>query len=204
MKSQPVPPMDDTDKTQLPQPPYKKYALLLTPLVILTLLAFGLSYFFKSETSSSPPAPPPIATTEYKTPKIELSLFAKDLPNTTAIVSREGDNRLFVLDQDGLVRILTSDGSVISQPFLDIRDRVLFSGEMGLLGMAFSPNYQSDGYFFINYVDNNKRTVVARFRASSANRTDSGSEQKVITIQQPYSNHNGGAVVFGPDSYLYV
>ncbi|HLG90668.1 MAG TPA: PQQ-dependent sugar dehydrogenase [Candidatus Saccharimonadales bacterium] len=193
------------DKSPPPRNSYKKYALLTAPLAVLALLALGLSFFFRSDTPTLSPPPPP-TTTEvgYKTPKIKLALFAKDLPNTTAIVSRQGDDRLFVLDQDGLVRIVKPDGSVAEEPFLDIKSKVLFRGEMGLLGMALSPNYETDGHFFINYVDNDQRTVVARYHALSANRAEAGSEQRVLTVDQPYANHNGGAVVFGPDGYLYI
>src|SRR3990167_8944911 len=174
------PAADEGDNTPPAKNAYKKYALLLTPLVVLALLELGLSYLFSSDTSPTPPAPPPAATQpEYKTPKIKLTLFAKDLPNTTAIISRSGDSRLYVLDQDGLIRIVDANGDVDSTPFLDIRNRVRFSGEMGLLGMAFSPNYQTDDYFFINYVDNIQRTVVARYHALSADHADPASEQKV-------------------------
>ena len=205
MKPAQIPPSEAKDESLPTKYPHRKYALLLTPLVVLALLALGLSYFLKSDTPAPSSAPPPVASqTNLNPPEVKLALFAKGLPNTTAIISREGDNRLFVLDQDGLIRIVNSDGSVVAKPFLDIRSKVLFRGEMGLLGMAFSPNYQTDGYFFINYVDNSQRTVVARYHASSSNSADSDSEQKILTIGQPYANHNGGAVVFGPDGYLYV
>src|SRR3989344_2307027 len=135
MKPAQIPPSEAKDESLPTKYPHRKYALLLTPLVVLALLALGLSYFLKSDTPAPSSAPPPVASqTNLNPPEVKLALFAKGLPNTTAIISREGDNRLFVLDQDGLIRIVNSDGSVVAKPFLDIRSKVLFRGEMGLLG----------------------------------------------------------------------
>jgi glucose/arabinose dehydrogenase len=117
----------------------------------------------------------------------------------------DGSGRLLVVEQPGSIRILR-DGSVLSEPFLDIRERVDCCGERGLLGLAFHPNYLENGYFYVNYTDRNGDTVIARFSVSSddPNRADPDSEKQLILIDQPYPNHNGGSTVFGPDGYLYL
>ena len=117
----------------------------------------------------------------------------------------DGSRRLFILEQEGKIRIL-QDGTLIGEPFLDITDRVGCCGERGLLGLAFHPRFSENGYFYVNYTDQDRNTVVARFQVSAENpnRANAGSEQKLIVLAQPYPNHNGGAVVFGPDGYLYL
>ena len=94
-----------------------------------------------------------------------------------------------------------------SKIFLDIRSKVLFGGEQGLLGLAFHPNYKQNGYFYINYTTSNpRRTVISRFNVSNDNPdlADPNSELILLEIAQPYSNHNGGQTSFGPDGYLYI
>jgi glucose/arabinose dehydrogenase len=86
---------------------------------------------------------------------------------------------------------------------LDIRNHVMAGGELGLLGLAFSPDYGKDGYVFVHYNDKNQNTVIARY-SSNADKADPASEQKILTLKQPYSNHNGGALLFGRDGYLYA
>lgn len=116
-----------------------------------------------------------------------------------------GDDRLFVVEQRGTVRIFAG-GELLAEPFLDIRDRVVDSAsEQGLLGLAFDPNFASNGRFFVNYTGSGGHTRIARFRLSpNPDRADPTSEQVLLTIQQPFRNHNGGGLAFGPDGYLYV
>jgi glucose/arabinose dehydrogenase len=116
----------------------------------------------------------------------------------------DGSRRLFVLEQPGLIRII-QDGNLLAEPFLDISHRVSCCGERGLLGLAFHPNYQQNGYFYVNYTDRNGDTVIARFTVQEApNRALPESEKQLLQIAQPYNNHNGGVVEFGPDGYLYL
>jgi glucose/arabinose dehydrogenase len=118
----------------------------------------------------------------------------------------DGSGRLFIVEQPGVIRIYQA-GSLLPEPFLDIRPRVGSGGnEQGLLGMAFHPAYAQNGLFYVNYTDLNGDSVIARFSVSGddANRADAGSEQQLSFIPQPYGNHNGGSVVFGPDGYLYL
>ncbi len=117
----------------------------------------------------------------------------------------DGSGRLFIVERPGRIRIV-KDGLLFPDPFLDISDRVGSRGsEQGLLGLAFHPQYETNGFFYVNYTDRNGDTVIARFNVSpDPNRADPGSELKMLGIRQPYPNHNGGAVVFGPDGYLYL
>jgi glucose/arabinose dehydrogenase len=114
-----------------------------------------------------------------------------------------GDGRLFVVERPGLIRILRA-GQLEPDPFLDLRDRVGAGGsEQGLLGLAFHPRFAENGYVYVDYTDQRGNTVIARYQAS-ADRADSASESIVLRVDQPYANHNGGALAFGPDGFLYI
>lgn len=118
----------------------------------------------------------------------------------------DGTGRVFIVEQDGLIRII-KDGALLPTPFLDISDRALRKGsEQGLLGLAFHPRYPENGYFFVNYTDARGDTVIARYRVSDQDpdSADRGSETRILFISQPYGNHNGGVLAFGPDGYLYL
>ncbi len=120
--------------------------------------------------------------------------------------SPDGTGRLFILEQEGVIR-LWQNGELSATPFLDIRDRVGSRGsEQGLLGIAFHPRYAENGYFYVNYTDGEGDTVIARFEADppSSEVANAASEQVLLRVSQPYANHNGGAVVFGTDGYLYL
>ena len=119
------------------------------------------------------------------------------------------DNRLFLVLQQGQVLVFENDRDVESaKPFLDIQERVSVSGnEEGLLGLAFDPYYESNGYFYVYYsAASPRRSVVSRFKLSAEDpdRADPSSEMTVMEVSQPYSNHNGGQVLFGPDGFLYI
>ena len=120
-------------------------------------------------------------------------------------IAHAGDHRLFFVLQAG--RIVIYDGvRVFSTPFLDIQARVLSGGERGLLGLAFHPRFQENGFFFVNYTNLQGNTVIARYRvsASNPNVADSLSAVQLLLIEQPFANHNGGQLAFGPDGYLYI
>jgi len=120
----------------------------------------------------------------------------------------DGSDRLFVVEQRGTIYVFENNSSVTEKiMFLDIRDKVVYEGERGLLGLAFHPDYENNRYFFVNYTAPNPlRTVVSRFQvtADDPDVGDELSEHIIIQIDQPFSNHNGGQIVFGPDSYLYI
>ena len=116
----------------------------------------------------------------------------------------DGTNRLFVVERDGIIRV-KQPASSSTTVFLDIRSRVLAGGERGLLGLTFHPNYPSDNRFFVNYTRKpNGATVVAEYRVSSNPNVAATAERVVIVIAQPFANHNGGMIEFGPDGFLYI
>jgi len=116
--------------------------------------------------------------------------------------SPDDTGRLFIVEQGGTIRILQA-GRLLAQPFLDVTSLVSCCGERGLLGLAFHPNFRQNNLFFINYTNRNGSTVIARYQASG-NRAETGSAQILLTIEQPYANHNGGMIAFGPDNMLYI
>lgn len=136
---------------------------------------------------------------------VDLKLIASDFNSPTAIAHAK-DSRLFITEKAGIIKILNDDGSTNETPFLDITNLTEDTGEQGLLGLAFHPNYTENGYFFINYTDIFGHTIVARFSRSNTNENtaDPNSMVTIIDIPQPYSNHNGGCIKFGPDGYLYI
>ena len=182
-------------------------------LIAAALIIFGMAGLMV--TLAVRPGTKPAAKTVVKTTTntaaasttVRLSLFAGGLPKPTAIVStrQPGDTRLFVVDQDGIVTILDKGGKAAAKPFVDITGLVRSGGEEGLLGLAFSPHYATDGYFFVNYIDKTESTVIARYHtAKDTGLADPASAQVLLTLQQPYPNHNGGALLLGPDGYLYA
>jgi hypothetical protein len=126
--------------------------------------------------------------------------------NSPVDITHAGDDRIFVVEQDGKIYILNQQGQRTSTPFLNIDPRVNSgASERGLLGLAFHPNYAQNGYFFVNYTNTAGSTVISRFSVTSnPDIADPNSEQILLTITQPYSNHNGGCIKFGHDGYLYI
>ena len=116
----------------------------------------------------------------------------------------DGSERLFVVEQNGRIQVWR-DGALLARPFLDISTRTVASGERGLLGLAFPPGFAAKRHFYVNYTDRLGDTVVARYRLTSdADVADASTEEVILHIDQPYPNHNGGQVRFGPDGYLYI
>lgn len=140
-------------------------------------------------------------------PEVELVQVATGL-STPVVITNAGDgsNRLFIVEKLGRIRIV-ENGTLLATPFLDIDSIVnSSSNEQGLLGLAFHPNYAVDGFFYVNYIDGGGDTVVSRFSVSAGdpNVADPASEFELLTADQPYSNHNGGQIEFGPDGFLYI
>lgn len=136
---------------------------------------------------------------------IAVSSFAAGLSGPVEI-THAGDERLFVVQQSGQIKIVNPDGSVNPTNFLNISSLISSSGERGLLGLAFHPQYASNGFFFVNYTrSGDGATVIARYSVSGdPNVADNTSGQTILTVSQPFSNHNGGTIKFGPDGYLYI
>ena len=140
-------------------------------------------------------------------PKVTLQQVAQGLREPVHIaVAPDGGGRLYVVEQAGVVRVVER-GQVRPEPFLDIRRQVESGGEKGLLSIAFHPRYRDNGLFFVDYTARDAdglHTRVSRFRRATAERADPKSETMLLRIGQPYSNHNGGQLAFGPDGYLYI
>jgi glucose/arabinose dehydrogenase len=152
-------------------------------------------------------------------PPIHLQLIEEGFDGPVDVTSaHDGSSRLFVLERSGLVHIV-QDGARLATPFLDISDRVWDScAECGLLGIAFPPDFAEQGYFFVNYISDSDQaspdtgdpntahdTVIARFHVSdNPNVADADGEERILAINQPAGNHNGGHLVFGPDGRLYI
>ena len=119
--------------------------------------------------------------------------------------ARDGTNRRFVIEQAGRIRVLQPGSSSLTT-FLDITSRVLFAGERGLLGLAFHPQFSANRRFFVNYTRQpDGATVIAEFRVSATNPNIADPAQTVLlTVPQPFENHNGGMIEFGPDGQLYI
>jgi glucose/arabinose dehydrogenase len=135
---------------------------------------------------------------------ISLQSFATGFDSPVEITNA-GDSRLFVVQKGGLIRILNTNGTVNTTPFLNLSTLISSDGERGLLGLAFHPNYTTNGYFFVNYTNTSGNTVIARYSVNSGNPDIANTTGTILmTISQPYSNHNGGSIKFGSDGYLYI
>jgi glucose/arabinose dehydrogenase len=125
-------------------------------------------------------------------------------------ITHAGDERLFIVEQEGRIQILLPNGTRLPEPFLNLTGRVVNGGERGLLGLAFEPDDPTT--FYVNYTrassnsEERGDTVIARFRVSDTNpnQADPASEEIVLVVDQPYPNHNAGDLAFGPDGYLYI
>ncbi len=175
--------------------------------VTVVLLCAFLTPLFAQESSSVVQIP--------DAQNVQLTLVADGFHRPLFIThAGDGSGRLFIVEQTGSIRILL-DGNTMPEPFLDASDVAdwLFSfdeeenySENGLLGLAFHPNYEENGYFFIFYTDGEGDSVLERYRVSESdpNRADPESGQFILTVDQPDQVHNAGMLAFGPDGYLYV
>jgi len=137
-------------------------------------------------------------------PTMALTVVASGLTHPLWLTAPPGDPRLFIVEQPGRIRIVR-DGQLLPRPFLDLTDRVLDGGERGLLSVAFHPRYRDNGFLYVNYTDVNGDTRVERYHVTGdPDVADPGSGHLVLFVKQPYANHNGGLVLFGPDGKLYV
>ena len=162
----------------------------------------------KNKTANSLAAP--LATSD-ETSQYDLALAFPDLEFDLPVeLTAPDDNsdRIFVLAQKGIIYVFPDKAGVKkADVFLDIKRQVESGGEKGLLGLAFHPNYKSNGYFYVNYTRGNPlETVISRFHvsASNPNSADPNSEVILLRYSQPYDNHNGGKVAFGKDGFLYI
>ncbi len=124
-------------------------------------------------------------------------------------IEHAGDDRLFVVRQPGTISVVAADMTVLPTPFLNIQSQVTSSGnEMGLLGIAFHPDYANNGFFYVNYTNGNGASRISRISrfvvSSDPNVADPNSEFVILEVSQPFSNHNAGDLMFGSDGYLYI
>ncbi len=167
-------------------------------LVLVAALAGALAACAGPISKPPPPKPPRLDKT------VALAEAYKGFAKPVAIVNA-GDARLFVVELAGAVRIV-ENGTVLPTPFLDLTGVVPTSGEQGLLGLAFDPEYATNGRFYVHYVNQDGDAVVARYTVSAGNPNvaDTASAEPLLTIDRTTTFHNGGQLAFGPDGYLYV
>lgn len=165
-------------------------------LLLFILFSSGHSANLCMEPASSAPIPP-----------VSLVEIAGGFFNPTHIThAGDGSGRLFVVEQAGVIRII-ENGKVLPVPFLDIHNRVESGGEKGLLSVTFHPQSKDNGLFYVDYTTSSSGglyTHISRFKHKDYNHAEPESEVVLLRIRQPYSNHNGGQVTFGPDGYLYI
>jgi glucose/arabinose dehydrogenase len=135
---------------------------------------------------------------------LALERVASGLDRPLYLTAPAGDPRLFVVEQGGRIRIVRN-GRLLPAPFLDLSDRVRAGGERGLLGLAFHPRYRETGFLYVDYTDLQGNTRIERYAVSrDSDRVDPATARLLLAIDQPFANHNGGDVAFGPDGMLYV
>jgi glucose/arabinose dehydrogenase len=162
--------------------------------LFLSAAASGCGSQFESETPGLPDGPVPVGLQE----------VASGLAFPLYLAAPAGDPRLFIVERGGTIRIV-QNGALLPTPFLDFSAKVSTGGEQGLLGLAFDPQYAGTGRFVVNYTDLAGDTRVSLLRVSpDPNVADPASELPILAVDQPFTNHNGGQVFFGPDGYLYV
>ena len=176
------------------------------PAILLVAIPLGMALLAGcggGNSSGTTPPPPPGPLT------LALSPVVSGL-NAPVDVQTPGDGsgRLFVVEQAGSIRVV-KNGALLLAPFLDIHRQVDFGGEKGLLGLAFHPNFSQNRRFFVNYdrvVGGQMQTVISEFLSSSSNPdlADPASERILFTVDQPFPNHKGGQLTFGPDGFLYI
>jgi glucose/arabinose dehydrogenase len=169
---------------------------LVSALVFLTLLLAACG----GSSTPAPPPPPP--------PNLTLTAVVSGLSNPLDLQRPPNDNRFFVVEQRGTIRII-ENGALLAGNFLDIQALTNFDGaEQGLLGLAFHPNYSTNRLFYVNYTTDTggRHTVIAEFQtlAANPNQADPSSERILLTVPQPFTNHKGGQLAFGPDHLLYL
>jgi glucose/arabinose dehydrogenase len=170
---------------------------IVAPVLLVLLFGCGGS-------SSSTPINPPGGL-----PSLSLSAIVSGLVTPVGMEApNDGSGRLFVLEQGGRIRII-ENGSLVSAPFLDITSKLESGGEKGLLGLAFHPNFSSNRRFFIHYtrrLSQQLQSVFSEYAASASNpdQADASSERALLVVNQPFDNHNGGQLAFGPDGFLYI
>lgn len=160
-----------------------------------TLLALAVTALMLSPASSQ-------TTAEIDGVTVEFAPYLSGLDQPVFLTSPVGDTRQFIVEQPGRIQIV-ADGAVQSEPFLDITTLIASGGERGLLGLAFHPDFAGNGRFFVDYTDLDGNTQIAEY-ASADGVADPASAKILLSVDQPFANHNGGWIAFGPTGLLYV
>ncbi|MGH7571439.1 MAG: PQQ-dependent sugar dehydrogenase [Gemmatimonadota bacterium] len=174
------------------------HARRLCAAILLSLAACGGNGEANEPTPPTPPDPPdPIG-------EPTLLEIADGLDFAVHLASPPGDQRLFVVEKVGTIRVI-QEGQVLGAPFLDIRNLVSGGSEQGLLSVAFHPDYATNGRFFVDYTNQDGDTRVVEYRVSAdPDRAEPSPVRTILSVDQPFANHNGGLLAFGPDGMLYV
>ena len=147
----------------------------------------------------------PASTVAGGPPQLSVQPFASGFSNLTFVTNAgNGSGALYAVEQVGRVDLVTSGSTQGGQTFLDLTDRISSGGERGLLGLAFDPRFASNGRFFVDYTNLQGNTVVSQFTRRADGTVDPKAETILLTVDQPFANHNGGMLAFGPDGDLYV
>ncbi len=185
--------------------PANRRAILLGGLLAAAMLlgalpgTVGATPIPWSTTAGPDPQAPSAAT-------IKLTKVADGLSQPVFITSaHDGTDRLFIVEKTGAIRIL-SGGVVLPTPLIDLSSKVSGGAEQGLLGLAFHPKFKTNRKFYVDYTNRSGNTVIREYKVSATdpNRVEPGSARRILWIKQPYANHNGGMIAFGPDGYLYI
>lgn len=175
---------------------------LLVPLSLAVMLAIAATC------SPAPRAAPPASGLPQPprevADKVKIEIFVR-AEKPVGLTAPPGDPRIFIVEKTGRLRVV-KNGKLEKAPFLDLSDRVSRGTEQGLLGLAFHPKYAENGRFYVNYTDREGDTRIVEYRvsASDRDRADPQSARELLVVDQPYSNHNGGHLAFGPDGKLYI
>ena len=161
------------------------------PLKAITMLAAGLA-------ACSEPTPPALPAS------IVVMPYVAGLNAPVFLTSPPGDSRRFIVEQGGTIRVV-ANGVLLETPYLDVSTKISSGGERGLLGLAFHPEFAANGLFYVNYTDLNGDTRIERYHSEpGADVADANSASLVLAFDQPFSNHNGGMLLFGPDGMLWI
>lgn len=207
----PAPPLASPTSPSSPSPTRTLLPSLPLPTATWTLEPAATSTPEPTLLSPTPPSAPTLSDSEsnpsqFPNPETyEWRLILNGLAQPVGLANAgDGSGRLFIVEQSGVIRVFR-DNEILVKPFLDISLQVSCCGERGLLGLAFHPEYNQNGFFFINYTDINGNTVISRFQVSDdVDQANLSSETKLLIVEQPFPNHNGGSLAFGPEGYLYL
>jgi glucose/arabinose dehydrogenase len=180
----------------------RRDALLLSLILLAAACSAGGEPSATGGETTQPPSLPSETATVESGAGLKLTLFASglDAPDDLASTSSE-PQRLYVVEQPGRIRVI-ENGKLLPQPFLDITSAVQSGGEQGLLSVAFHPDYADNGLFYVDYTDLDGNTRVVEFESSEGEAP--ARKRELLFVEQPYANHNGGQLAFGPDGRLYV